>query len=92
MKMQTLTIDNKTRVPFTRANGHAYLKLLIVCSGSTENDTIRFVYDTGAYITVLNREEYEWFNLNKLPRKEVTIGSYDGATPGYLFQIPGLKI
>jgi len=90
--MQTLTIDIKTRVPYKRINGHAYLKLNIVCKGSTENDTIRFIYDTGAYITVLKREEYEWFSLNKLPRKEGTIGSYDGATPGYLFQIPGLKI
>ena len=92
MKMQTITIDNKTRVPFKRLNGHACLKINIVCLGSTETDTIRFVYDTGAYITVINREVYEWFSLDKLPRTDITISSYNGSTPGYLFQIPGLKI
>ena len=92
VRMQTITTDIKTRVPFKRSNGHAYLKLSIVCMGSTETDTIRFVYDTGAYLTVINKEVYEWFNLDKLPRKEITIGSYNGSTHGYLFQIPGLKI
>jgi len=90
--MQTITIDNKTRVSYTRANGHAYIELIIVCKGSTETDTIRFVYDTGAYLTVLNKEVYEWFGLDKLHRKEIIIASYNGTTPGYLFQIPGLKV
>jgi len=90
--MQTLTIDIKTRVPYKRVNSHAYIKLNVVCKGSTETDTIRFVYDTGAYLTVINREVYEWFNLDKLPRTEITIGSYNGTTSGYLFQIPGLKV
>jgi len=90
--MQSITIDNKTRVPFKRFNCHAYLELNIVCKGSTESDTIRFIYDTGAYLTVLNKEVYEWFNLDNLSRTEATIGGYNGTTPGYLFQIPGLKV
>jgi len=90
--MKTITIDNKTCVPYKRTNGHAYLKLNVVCKGSTETDTIRFVYDTGAYLTVINKEVYQWFSLDKLPRTEATIGSYNGSTPSFLFQIPGLKV
>ena len=90
--MQTLTLENKTKVQYTRDKGHNYLDIPIVCKGSTEKDTINFVYDTGAYLTVVNRDTYEWFNLNKLPRTKLAIKSYDGTTPGYLFQIPGLMI
>lgn len=90
--MLTLTIENKTKVPYIRDMGHIYLDIAIICKGSTEDDTIEFIYDTGAYLTVINRDIYEWFNLNKLPRREVTIGGYNATTTGYLFQIPGLKI
>ena len=92
MKMQTLTIDNKTRISYIRSKGHIYIDIILVCEGSTENDTIDFIYDTGAYLTTINKYVYEWFNLSRLPRKEITIGGYNGVTPGYMFQIPGLKV
>ena len=34
----------------------------------------------------------EWRSNNQLPRTDITISSYNGSTPGFLFQIPGLKI
>jgi len=90
--MQTLTIDNKTCVRTVRVKGHVYLELPIICKGSTDTDKILFVYDTGAYLTIINREIYEWYGLNTLPRRETVVNGYIGTTPGYLFQIPSLKV
>jgi len=77
---------------YKRKKGQVYLDVQVVCEGSTDSDKIDFMYDTGAFLTVINREIYEWFGLHKLPRKEVTISGYIGSTPGYMFQIPGLVI
>ena len=85
--------DEKTKLEFIREDdGHIYLELPIVCEGSKNNDTIPFIYDTGAFITVLNRDRYERFGLHELPRHETALGGYTGGTPGYLFQIPGLRL
>jgi hypothetical protein len=88
----TLTFNDKTKVEFTRDKGQVYLNIPIVCEGSTDGDSIEFIYDTGAYITVINRERYENYGLDKLPRRETSIGGYVGLAPGYVFQIPGLII
>jgi hypothetical protein len=88
----TLTFDVKTRIGYRRKKGQIFLNVPIVCEGSTDSDAIDFIYDTGAYITVINKERYERYGLDKLPRKEASIGGYDGSTPGYVFQIPGLII
>ena len=88
----TITIDDKTKVEYSRNKGHVYIDVPIVREGSTDSDRINFMYDTGAYITVVNREMYEWHGLNKLPRIGATMGGYVGSTPGHIFQIPGMKI
>ena len=87
-----IPIDNRTRIPYDRRKGNVFIEVPIICEGSTEDDKIFFVYDTGAYLTVINRERYEWFGLDKLSRREGTIGSYSGSSDGYVFQIPGLII
>ncbi|MCL2189335.1 MAG: retroviral-like aspartic protease family protein [Defluviitaleaceae bacterium] len=88
----TLTIDDKTRVEYNRSKGHVYIDIPIIREGGTNSDRINFMYDTGAYITVINREMYEWYGLNKFPRRAATMGGYVGSTPGYIFQVPGMKI
>jgi len=35
---------------------------------------------------------YEWHGLDKLPRRGATMGGYVGSTPGYIFQIPGMRV
>ena len=88
----TLTIDDKTKVEYKRSKGHVYIDIPIVREGGTDDDSVSFMYDTGAYITVINREKYEWHGLDKLPRRDATMGGYVGSAPGYVFQISGIKI
>ena len=87
-----LDLNERTRVKYERIKGQVYVNIPIVCEGCTSSDRIFFLYDTGAYITVINRERYEKYKLDKLPRKEATLGGYVGSAPGYMFQIPGLVI
>jgi len=85
-------VNNRMFVKYERQKGHVYIDIPIIFEGSTKEDIINFVYDTGAYITVINRERYLKYSLDKLPRYETNIGGYSGLTPGYIFQIPGLII
>jgi len=89
----TITFDDKTQVKMLRLkDGHVHVWVPIVCEGSTDDDSILFVYDTGAFITVLNLDRYEYFKLYNLPCREITLHGYAGGTPGYLYKIPGLRI
>ncbi|MCL2604059.1 MAG: retroviral-like aspartic protease family protein [Defluviitaleaceae bacterium] len=86
-------VNEQTKIIFKRGgDGHIIIRVPIIVEGGANNDTIDFIYDTGAYITVISNERYEQFNLDKLPRIDVTVGGYTGATPGYLFKIPGLRL
>ena len=87
-----VNFEENTRIKYTRLKGQVVLRVQIVCEGSTDADKINFIYDTGAYLTVINKERYEWFGLDKLPRIETTLGSYVSSAPGYVFQIPGLVV
>jgi len=90
----TITFDEKTKIKMYRLkDGHTYISVPIVCEGRSGNDEpVPFIYDTGAFITVLNRNRYEHFKLDSLPRHEVTLNGYVGGTPGYMYQIPGLQM
>ena len=85
-------INNHMRVGYRRYKGHVYLSVPIVFEGSKSNDMIDFIYDTGAFITTINRRLYEAYKLDKLVRHEKKLNSYTGTTEGYMFQIPGLII
>ena len=71
-----LTIDEETKIEYKRSKGHVYIDIPIVREGGADSDRINFMYDTGAYITVINREMYEWHGLHKLPRMVATMGGY----------------
>lgn len=89
----TITFDEKTKHEFVRGkDAHIYIRVPIVCEGSSSEDLITFIYDTGAFITVLNHDRYEHFKLYNLERREITLHGYAGGTLGYLYKIPGLRI
>jgi hypothetical protein len=82
----------------TREKGHFYVKLLIVCEGSTDDDFIPFMYDSGAWVSVLSRKYYESYKLNALPWNSFSMSGYGAGldesrkVQGFLYQIPALKI
>ena len=88
----TITLDERTRHVYNRIKGQLFFDVPIVCEGSVPLDKIKFMYDTGAFITVVNRQWYEFYQLNRLPRFETILNGYVGSAPGYIFQIPGLII
>jgi len=89
----TVTFDEKTKHEFVRGkDGHIYIRVPIVCEGSSNEDLIPFIYDTGAFITVLNRDRYDHFKLYNLEHRVTTLHGYAGGTQGYLYKIPGLRI
>ena len=84
--------SERVKMEYERSKGQIFLRIQIICEGSSEADKIKFIYDTGAYLTVINREIYEWFGLDKLPRREANMGGYIASTAGYVFQIPALVV
>jgi len=88
-----IVLDEKTKHSFFRkSDGHIYIDIPVICDGSSDDDTISFIYDTGAFITVVNRDVYETLGLHRLQHTKTVLGGYAGGAPGYLFQLPGLKI
>ena len=53
---------------------------------------IDFIYDSGAFLTVINKERYETLGLDRLPRIEHYINGYTGKAPGYYFQLPWIQL
>ena len=91
-------LDKRVRHKITREKGHFYVDILMVCEGSADDAFISFLYDTGAWMTVLSRRHYEANNLNTLPRQRFSMGGYGAGEdnsrkiPGYVYKIPALKI
>ena len=91
-------LDERVRLKTTREKGHFYVDLLIVCEDSTDDDFVPFMYDTGAWLTVLSRKYYETYKLNSLHWKPFSMGGYGAGEdesrriPGFIYQIPALKI
>ena len=46
----TLSFDERTKHEFVREkDGHIYIDAQIVCEGSSDSDTVYFIYDTRAF-------------------------------------------
>jgi len=93
-----IQLDKRVRHKATRENGHFYVDVLLVCEGSTDDSFVPFMYDTGAWLTVLSRKYYEANGLYSLSWEKFSMGGYGAGVdknrkvPGVLYKIPALKI
>ena len=96
--MSRIQLDEQVKHKMTRAKGHFYVKILLVREGSTKNNFVSFMYDSGAWITVLSRKIYERNKLNTLPCRQFSMAGYGAGVDelrkvsGFIYQIPALKI
>ena len=96
--MSCIQLDERVRHRTTREKGHFYVEILIVREGSTKDNFELFMYDSGAWITVLSRKVYERNKLNALPWQSFSMSGYGAGidtsrqVPGFIYQIPALKI
>jgi hypothetical protein len=89
---KTIELLEAARIEYERIRGHIYLSLPIAREGGTSYDRISFIYDTGAIITVLSRDTYEFFEFDKLPRTKRYLPGYAGTASGWVYRIPGISI
>ena len=76
-----------------RQNGLFYITLHVLHSGgSTDGSEIRFILDTGAYISVISRGTAIQLGFNKLPKKETILFGFGDAITADFVRIPGLII
>jgi hypothetical protein len=90
--VKAIELTDSCRINFKRIKGHVYIELPITREGGSNDDTISFVYDSGAVITVLSRDTYERYAFNKLPRFNAVIPGYAGDAPGWVYKIPGITV
>jgi len=88
-----INFDASYKSSFRRENGQYRLFLTIIRDiEKTKMGLIDFIYDSGAFLTVINKERYETLGLCELPRVEHYIYGYTGRAEGYFFQIPWLRV
>ena len=88
-----INFDPSRKSVFRRENGQYKLYATIYRDVSkTKIGVVDFIYDSGAFLTVINKERYETLGLDCLPKIEHHINGYTGKADGYFFQIPWLRI
>ena len=88
-----INFSNSQEVKLRRVNGHYKLFATIYRDlDKSKKGVIDFIYDSGAFLTVINKERYETLGLNSLPRIEHYINGYTGKADGFYFQLPLLCI
>jgi len=76
-----------------RKNGLLYLTVQAIHEGSSNEGTdIKFILDTGAYMTVISRGTAIQCGFNRLPKTEVTLHGFSGGIAADAVRIPGLKV
>ena len=82
------------RMEFSIFNGHITCRCKVLSFDTNEEVSIRFIHDTGAYISTLNRELYEQLGFDKIKahKQNVELGSYSSSSKGLVFTMPFLFV
>ena len=76
-----------------RIDGLFYLTLHIIYEGSPiDGDEIKFILDTGAYLSVISRSTAIRCGLDKLPKRTTNLFGFGGGISADFIRIPGFRI
>jgi len=76
-----------------RQNGLFYITLQALYQGSPVGGSdIKFILDTGAYLTVISRGTAKRYGFDILPKKPTILFGFGGAIPVDYVRLPGLII
>jgi hypothetical protein len=76
-----------------RQDGLFYVTLQAIHEGSANEGTdIKFILDTGAYMTVISRGTAIQCGFDRLPKKYVTLFGFSGGITADFVRIPGLRV
>ena len=77
----------------TRDSGLLYVRLKAIYQGSpVDGEGIEFIFDTGAYLTVISRNTAIRCGFDKLPKKTTDLFGFGDAITVDFVRIPGLII
>ncbi|MDR2569571.1 MAG: retroviral-like aspartic protease family protein [Oscillospiraceae bacterium] len=88
------TANSPVYLNINRRGGHYYVTLRAIYNTSDKAyaEKVDFIFDTGAFITVISRDIAELFGYDRLPKIPSKIRGYTGEAPADFVRIPGLKI
>ena len=76
-----------------RYDGLYYITLHVLYEGSpVDGNEIRFILDTGAYLSVISRNTAILCGLDKLPKKTTSLFGFGGGINADFVLVPGFKI
>ena len=85
--------DDNSALDIQRLNGHFHITVLALYKDSDIDGTeIPFIFDTGAFITVISRDIANRFGYDKLPKKPGKIIGYSGEVSADFVRIPSIKL
>jgi len=79
---------------FAYENGHWYLRLKVINSLNSEEETVNFVYDTGANTTIINLHYFERLKIAEsgIKTTPAKMNSYGSSVFGKTWTLPFLFI
>jgi clan AA aspartic protease (TIGR02281 family) len=84
--------DDNRFLPFKRKEGHFYVDISVVCEGGTGEESVPFIVDTGAFITVVSRKTAIAYGYDLLDKIPSAITGFSGSAQADLVRIPALWV